>query len=194
VTQPPRVSAVGDLELTDPAAMRALAEPTRLALFDQVRRGPATAAALAELVHEPEATVATHLAELEAFGFVTRDGDAWVAVAKGFVFEIPAGAEGQAAARELSSLMMLAYDELPRRWVADSEPQLELDWVRAAGLFNARVTLTTDELRGVQESLERVLAPFLTREPDAAPADSRPVRILGYFLPEAFTDRPARRA
>ena len=38
VTQPPRVNAVGDLELTDPAAMRALAEPTRLALFDRVRR------------------------------------------------------------------------------------------------------------------------------------------------------------
>ena len=185
MTDAPRVNAVGDLELTDPAAMQALADPTRLAVFDRVRRGPATVPALAELVQEPEAGVEAHLAELEAVGLVLRDGDDWRAVARGFVFEIPDEPEGQAAARKLTAVMMLAYDDLPRRWVADTEPLLELDWARAAGLFHARVTLTPDELRGVQEGLEAVLAPFLTRDPDDAPPDARPVRILGYFLPEA---------
>jgi Helix-turn-helix domain len=184
VTDAPRINAVGDLELTDPAAMRALADPTRLAVFDRVRRGPATMPALAELVQEPEAAVQGHLAELENHGLVSRDGDEWRAFAKGFVFEIPEDPEGQAAARKLTAVMMLAYDDLPRRWVADSEPRLELEWARAAGLFHARVTLTPDELRAVQQGLEDVLARFLTREPDAAPPDARPVRILGYFLPE----------
>jgi DNA-binding transcriptional ArsR family regulator len=181
----PRVNAVGDLELTDPAAMRAVAEPTRLALFDRVRREPATAAALSELIGEPEASIRALLAELEAHGLVSQDGDRWRAVARGIVFEIPDDPDGQRAARELSTVMMLAYDDLPRRWVAATEPLLDIEWARAAGLFNARVALTPDELRGLQEGLEDVLAPFLTREPGDVPADARPVRVLGYFLPEA---------
>jgi DNA-binding transcriptional ArsR family regulator len=185
MTDEPRVNAVGDLELTDPAAMRALAEPTRLALFDRVRREPATATALAELTGEPEASVRARLAELEAHGLVLQEGGEWRSVARGIVFEIPDDPDGQRAARELSTVMMLAYDDLPRRWVAATEPLLEVEWARAAGLFNARVALTPDELRGLQEGLEEVLAPFLTREPADVPDDARPVRVLGYFLPEA---------
>jgi hypothetical protein len=184
VTDALRVNAVGDLELTDPAAMRALAEPTRLALFDRVRRGPATATELAESVREAESAISAHLSELERFGLVSQVGEEWRAAAKGFVFEIPDEADGQAAARELSTVMMLAYDDLPRRWVAGTEPRLDVDWARAAGLFNARVPLTADELRGVQQGLEHLLEPFLTRDSGTAPAEAREVRILSYFLPE----------
>ena len=61
----PRVNAVGDIVLTDPQAMRALAEPSRLALLDGLRReGPATAAKLSAEAGE--------LAELERCGFVER--------------------------------------------------------------------------------------------------------------------------
>ena len=132
---------------------------------------------------ETEPAVHAHLAELESVGLVTRDGDDWRAVAKGFVFEIPDDPETQTAARGLSGTMMLAYDDLPARWVADIEPQLEVDWVRASGLLNARVALTPDELRTVELGLERLLEPFLTRQSNA-PASARPVRILSYFLPE----------
>ena len=187
MTDAPRVNGVGDLELTDPAAMRALADPARLALFDRVRRGPATERALSESLQETEQVIHAHLSELEAHGLVSQHDGEWRSAAKGFVFEIPDDPDGQTAARRLSTVMMLDYGDLPGSWVADSEPRLELDWVRAAGLFNARVTLTPDELRGVQEALEDVLAPFLTREPGAAPAEARPVRILAYFLPDAST-------
>lgn len=93
-----RVNAVGDLELTDPAAMRALAEPTRLALFDRVRRGTASASVLSELVQEPEPIVLGHLAELQAHGFVTEHDGKWT----------------DRPPRGLSGVMMLAYDDLPR--------------------------------------------------------------------------------
>jgi hypothetical protein len=106
-------------------------------------------------------------------------------VARGFVFEIPDDPEGQAAARHLSNVMLLSYVDLPKRWVSEEEPRLELDQVRAAGLFNARVTVTSDELRGIQEGLERLLEPFITRGPDDAPARAGPARILAYFLPAA---------
>jgi DNA-binding transcriptional ArsR family regulator len=190
VTDAPRVNAVGDFELTDPAAMRALADPIRLALFDRVRRAPASAATLAESLDEEEPVVYAHLSGLEAHGLVSLEDGMWRSPAKGFVFEIPEDAEGQAAARRLSALMMLSYDDLPRRWVAEVEPDLDLGWVRASGLFNARVALTPDELRGVQEGLERVLEPFLTREAGAAPAEARSVRILAYFLPESRLRSP----
>jgi hypothetical protein len=85
--------------------------------------------------------------------------------------------------------MLLNYVDLPRRWVADEESRLELDWVRAAGLLNARVTVTPDELRGIQAELERLLEPFLTREADDVRAEAGRARILSYFMPEAGPGR-----
>lgn len=174
----PDVNPVGDLVLSEPEAMRALADPARLALLDRLRRqGPSTAIELGD------AATIEDLRELEHFGLVERgDGDRWSAVAKGFVFEIPNDPEGEAAGRQLSKAMLLHYADLPRQWVADDEPELELEWVRAAGLLNARVEVTSEELRHLQEGLERLLEPFITRESGDVPAEARRVRILSYFL------------
>lgn len=181
------VNPVGDLVLTDPQAMRALADPFRLTVVDRLRRqGPATAAELSSSLDTPQSSLEAHLRDLERFGFVMQGEDArWVAVAKGLVFEIPEDPEGQAAGRRLANVMLLNYADEPGRWVADVEPRLELDWVRAAGLLNARVELTPDELRGLQQDLERLLEQFLNRDPADLPTEARRVRVLGYFLPEA---------
>jgi hypothetical protein len=175
----PEVNSVGDLVLTDPDAMRALAHPARLGLLDRLRRqGSARAADLGD-----EATTEAHLRELERFGLVKRGDDGWSAVGKGFVFEIPDDPEGAAAGRELSKAMFLQYLDVPRRWVVEDEPELELEWIRAAGLLNARVMVTSDELRELQEGLEQLLEPFITRERGDVPEGARRVRIQSYFLP-----------
>lgn len=179
----PRLNQVGDLVLTDPAALRTLADPGRLALLDRLRReGPATPGELSS--DEAE------LRELARFGLVALDAGEgrWAAVGKGFVFEIPEDAEGQTAARELSNVMFLSSVELPKRWVADDEPRLELDRARSAGLLNARVSVTADELRGLQDALERLLEPLITRDADDLPEGAAPARILSYFMPEAPPD------
>jgi hypothetical protein len=174
----PQVNAVGDLVLTDAQAMRALAEPGRLDLLDRLRReGPASAAELS--------APAAELEELERHGLATCADGRWEAVGKGFVFELPQDPVGQGAARALSNAMMARYLRLPERWIADDEPRLEPEWARAAGLFNARVTVSADELRDLQEGLERLLEPLITREPGTVPAGARSARILAYFLPEA---------
>jgi hypothetical protein len=49
--------------------------------------------------------------------------------------------------------------------------------VRAAGLLSARVTVTPDELRSIQEALERLLEPLLARAADDVPAEAARVRI-----------------
>jgi hypothetical protein len=178
VPEPPHVNAVGDVVLTDPEAMRALAVPGRLELLDRLRReGPATADELAAEVADVE--------ELASYGLVRPEAGRWHAVAKGFVFAVPDDPDGAAAARALSTAMMVRYLDLPGRWIEEDEPRLELEWARAAGLFNAGVTVTPEELSGLQEALERLLEPFITREPQDVPAGARRARILAYFLPEA---------
>jgi predicted transcriptional regulator len=187
---PMDVNAVGDLVLADPKSMRAIADPFRLALLDRLRRGgPATDAELTERMKGLGGDIAGSLDTLEPLGFVTSEEDVdgkkrWTAVGKGLFFEVPDDAEGEAAARELTNVMLLASVDLPRDWVAADAPRLPVDWVRASGLFNARVTMTSDELRDLQESLEALLEPFITREPTELPVDAAPVRVLAYFLPE----------
>src|SRR5262245_2256463 len=133
----PQVNAVGDLVLTEAREFRALASPLALGVNDRLQRhGPSTTAELVEQLAATAADVDRCLEELEQAGIVTSADDRWRAVAKGFVFEIPDDAESQASARELTSVALLQYVDVPRRWVEDVEPRLDLDWARAAGLFN----------------------------------------------------------
>ena len=172
--------------------MRALADSSRLALHDALRRsGPATVGELAGLSDSRPHEIEEHLSALEDVGLVERrepdveSGEPrWAAIGRGVYFEIPDDAEGQSAARELSNTMLLQYVDLPRSWVHDQEPQLTLEWARAVGLLNVRLRVTADELRALQAAIEDVLEPYLTRP--AAPPDASHARILGYFMPEAF--------
>jgi DNA-binding transcriptional ArsR family regulator len=188
---PARLNAVGDLVLSDPRELRALSDPLRLTLFDLLRRqGPATGAALADHIDEDPAAIEGHLRVLESVGLVEEAGAhsgevRWRTAVKGIYFEIPEDPEGQRAARELSNVMLAKYAALPTAWVGEEEPKLELEWARAAGLFNARVDLTADELRGIQGELERLLESFTNRGLQERPAGVATVRILAYFLPEA---------
>ncbi|MET7282403.1 helix-turn-helix domain-containing protein [Kribbella sp. NPDC005582] len=179
-----RVNEVGDMVLTGAEAMRVLADPVRLAITDRLtRHGVATTAELAEAVGVGADEAATHAERLAAVGLVKRDGESWEACGRGIYFEIPEdGTEDvQQAARALSNAMLLSYEHLPRQWVEGTEPELELDWARSAGLFNAGMWLTAAELRKVQEDLEVLLMPYLQRK-EPTP-DSRRVRMLAYFLP-----------
>jgi DNA-binding transcriptional ArsR family regulator len=153
---PARLNAVGDL--IEPRELRALADPLRLKLFDLVRRhGPITTLELAGLTEQDRASVEGHLRELESVGLVERavaDGgeQAWTTSVKGICFEIPDEPKAQQAARELSNVMLAKYADVPTAWVREEEPKLELEWARAAGLFNARVDLTAEELRGIRST------------------------------------------
>jgi DNA-binding transcriptional ArsR family regulator len=193
---PARLNAVGDLILTEPRELRALADPLRLTLFDLVRfHGPVTTTELARLTEQDRASVEGHLRELESVRIVEQavadsSDVAWATSVKGISFEIPDERNAQQAARELSNIMLAKYAGLPTAWVREEEPLLELEWARAAGLFNARVDLTAEELRGIQVDLERVFEPFTARSSEDVPAGAAAVRILAYFLPEAGRDPP----
>ncbi|WUH88856.1 helix-turn-helix domain-containing protein [Streptomyces sp. NBC_00433] len=193
---------LGDLTITDPRAMRALSHPVRLAVLDLLRRdGPASATELAREIDASPSGISWHLRHLSGFGLV-RDSEPgpdrryrrWEAVARGFRFEVPEDTndvEGRSAARLLSEQMFLQAGETPARWMAEVEPVLDPVWRRLAGLANTRVVLSADELASVEAGIERLLAPYVTRDAADWPADGRRVRLMRYVLPEG-AGLPAR--
>jgi DNA-binding transcriptional ArsR family regulator len=190
---------LGDLELTDPRAMRALAHPVRLAILEQLQRnGPATATQLAPAVGATPSVTSWHLRHLAGFGLV-RDSDAgddrrqrwWEAAAGGFRFEASGDEESQSAARMLSHQLFRRYEDLPQKWITQVEPVLDGQWRRLGGLANTRVVLSPAELEAVEKAIELVLAPYVTRDPADRPPDGRGVRLMRYTLPEAAIDEAA---
>jgi hypothetical protein len=83
--------------------------------------------------------------------------------------------------------MLLQYESIPRGWVEDVEPTLQLEWASEAGLINARPMLTIGELKHLQAGVEELLAPFTRRQ--RVPAGARRVRLLAYFLPGEADER-----
>ncbi|GII75756.1 transcriptional regulator [Sphaerisporangium rufum] len=191
---------MGDFEITDPQTMRALAHPVRLAILERLQRhGPATATQLAPDVGATPSVTSWHLRHLAAFGLV-RDAEPgpdrrqrwWEAVARGFRFQAPEDpddGEGWSAASVLTREMFLRSQDLPGRWAAEVEPGLEPAWRRLAGLADTRVVVSAEELAAIEDAIESILAPYVTRDPAERPGDGRSVRLLRYTLPEAAEDR-----
>ncbi|MEU9167231.1 helix-turn-helix domain-containing protein [Streptomyces sp. NPDC048420] len=183
---------LGDMEITDPKAMRALAHPVRLAVLERLQRyGPATATELSPHVGATPSVASWHLRHLAGFGLVRdaveggtdRRERRWEAVARGWRLQVPEDEDGTSAARALSWEMFARAAELPERWATETEPALEPAWRRLSGLANTRITVTAEELAAIEDAMEAVLAPYVTRE--WTPSDGRGVRLLRYVLPES---------
>jgi len=183
---PLKLNAVGDVVLTEVDELLALADPVRLDLFDLVRReGPLGVEDACTALGLSADAASSHLHALADAGLIDRDAaGGWSTEARGIYFEIPDEPAAQQAARALSSTMLAKYASIPSEWVHRVEPLLDVTWAREAGLFNARPELAPDELRRLQEDLERLLEPFVNRAAEERPPDAAPVRITAYFLPE----------
>ena len=187
---------LGDLPVTDPQAMRALAHPVRLAVLSHLQRyGPATATQLAPHVGASPSVTSWHLRHLATFGLVLDadpsevPGDRrqrwWKAAARGFRVEVGEGDEAEAASRVLGSELFATGRRQVDAWLADTEPGLESSWRRVAGVSNTSVKLTPDELKRLEDAIDELLGPYVMRPEAGSPPDARRVRVLRYFLPEA---------
>jgi hypothetical protein len=93
------------------------------------------------------------------------------------------GRDSETAVRLLSDQLEEAARHQADQWRIETEPELEHEWRRLAGLSNTNVRLTTDELDRLQQAIDELLGPYVQRaEP---PANARWVRILRHYLPEA---------
>ncbi|MGV9212926.1 ArsR/SmtB family transcription factor [Micromonospora sp. RB23] len=190
----------GDFEITEPQALRALAHPVRLAILDRLQRhGPSTATGLSPHVGATPSVVSWHLRHLATFGLVAdADGSTskrerwWQATARGFRFNLPDDAEGQAAARQLRGEMFARYAETPQQWLLQEEPRLDDTWRALAGVADTSFIATPDEMRQLEEAIEELLAPYVRRkDDDTPPAGAQVVRMLRYLLPETADDPSA---
>jgi DNA-binding transcriptional ArsR family regulator len=181
----------GDVPITDPQAMRALAHPVRLAVLSYLQHnGPATATILSPHVGATPSVTSWHLRHLATFGLV---GDAdpeevpgdrrqrwWQALRRGFRFEAAQNPASQGPAGQMYSAAARAEAD---HWAETTWPRLGPEWMRVAGLSRTTVRLTVTELEKLTGRIDELLAPFVHRE--EPPADARSVRILRYCLPEA---------
>jgi DNA-binding transcriptional ArsR family regulator len=185
----------GDLQISDPQAMRALAHPVRLAILSFLQRnGPATATTLSPHVGATPSVTSWHLRHLAGFGLVTDadpdevPGDRrqrwWKARARGFSFTPGDDPESQAAGRALGDQLMITAREQVSEWTATVEPTLPPEWMRLAGLSNTSVPLTPAELERLSAQIDELIAPYVRRRESGAPPGARVVRILRHYLPE----------
>jgi DNA-binding transcriptional ArsR family regulator len=186
---------LGDLPITDPQAMRALAHPVRLAVLSYLQRnGPATATQLSPHVGATPSVTSWHLRHLATFGLVLDadpdevPGDRrhrwWKAAARGFTFDVGPGDEAAAAGRVLADQLYHAARDQVDRWLAETEPALDHDWLRVAGVSNTTVPLTVTEVERLAADIDELLAPYVKRAEADAPAGARRVRVLRHYLPE----------
>lgn len=189
---------LGDLAVTDPRAMRALAHPVRLGVLSELqRRGPMTATQLSEVVGASPSVTSWHLRHLASFGLVTDAADPdggidrrvrwWRAEARGIRFEIPDGDEGRAAARLLRSQMMTQAIEYVSAWLVQAEPVLDRTWSKAVHSGNTGLVLTPAEARRLERDIEKLVEPFVNRTEADTPKSARRARLVRFLLPVPVT-------
>jgi DNA-binding transcriptional ArsR family regulator len=185
------------VELTDARAMRALAHPVRIAILEVLHaEGTATPTECGRQVGESPQSCSYHLRSLAKYGLVRRaaseDGreTRWELAAAGFRFS-PARAtapEVQAAAQALAARMLERDDAIVSDYLA-REHELDADWRDAAVFGSGSVYVTVDELRELQLSLERLLAPYRRPAPADRPDGARRVHVLTRAVPRLPTQR-----
>lgn len=172
----------------DAAALKALAHPLRVEIFDELwKRGPATASMLGEWLGQSSGATSYHLRQLQRHGLVrevegkgTKRERYWervpggVAIGAGTGFEPAAVEAGRMIARQWADQRHREIDEYMRH----ADRVLPDEWTDNALLTAAKLSLTAAELGEVTEQIEALLSTIKDRFGDReAPADSRTVLL-----------------
>jgi DNA-binding transcriptional ArsR family regulator len=178
----------GDVEL-DAAGMRALAHPVRVRILFELRSAPATATMLSEKVGASPSVTSWHLRHLAEHGLVEDAPELgrgreryWRQVGSGFRYAVT-DESSYATAAALQSALDEVTGDVVEHWRREVAPSLPPEWVAHSGSQDTTVRITTEELAAINEALEGLLAPYVTRTDP--PADARPVRMLRHVLPAA---------
>ena len=180
------------IELSDPAALRALAHPLRLRLVALLRReGPLTASEAARRVGESSGSTSYHLRQLERFGLVEEAGERrgrqrpWRATALYTSWpSVPENEELAEASLVLDRFVVNRYAERLGEWIERrrEEPR---EWVDAASYGDSLLYLDSAELAALRDALQALAEPYLERIADPAlrPVGARPVAFVQIAFP-----------
>ena len=187
----PEQRLTGDVELSDPGALKALAHPARLAVVDELYQGvERTSSELAELTGLTPSAMSYHLRALERWGVVERgepreDGRErpWRAMGRTLRFDpetVSASATDVIAATTLEHLR----GEF-RRWAATEHTETKA-WRDVTGMSRGYFWLTEEEALTLESDLREVWRKH-TGDRDAShhPEGTRRVFCLFAIVPEA---------
>jgi len=176
----------------DAAVMRAMAHPARLALLEHLRNGgPATATECAGVVGLSPSATSYHLRALARAGLVEAapgrgDGRERLWRITAGRYEVSGVAdlapEGREALRALLESLLAWDDTRVRRYLSrlDAEPG---EWQDAAFFMDSTLLVTAEELTGLSQAVEALIAPYRKdRRPDRLPG-TRPVSLAVRALP-----------
>lgn len=176
------------IEMRDPRAMRALANPLRLKLLGLLRRdGAHSVGELSELADAAPGSVSYHLSTLAAHGFVeeapelARDGrERWWRAAHASTHYEPSELIGNPARRLASVAMRQSFlhaHHAEQLAYLEAEPSLPPEWVKAATAGDTIMHLTPDQLRELSDTVD-ALAEKWAQHRDPAAEGTAPTRFI----------------
>lgn len=190
------VTRLPERELRDPAELRALAHPVRLAILDLLAHlGTATATELAtELQSESPANCSWHLRQLARYGFVEVAGTGpgrqrrWQRVLEEQA--LSADDRSPELARAVDAVQQVLLDrevQALRTWRAARTDEPE-PWQRAAIESDCWTWLTAAEMAEFRAEFgklldQHILSRVNRTQPAERPAGSRPVRLVTWLFP-----------
>jgi DNA-binding transcriptional ArsR family regulator len=173
--------------LKDPAAIKALAHPARLAVLDELFTGrELTATECAELAGVSPSAMSYHMRALERAGIVERaessDGRERPWRAAGSRIDVRS-ADSRLAAAASVTLATSVIDRLSQQlgeWLARSDRD-DPRWRETAGITNTRLWLDIDEAEALAGEVQAVLDRYRGRTDAGRPTAARQVRV-GFVL------------
>jgi DNA-binding transcriptional ArsR family regulator len=181
------------LTISDPAVMRALAHPARLAIMEHLTStgSAVTATECAEVVDLSPSATSYHLRELARYGLVEEApsrGDArerlWRSAVQTVSFDPgqQAGSEARAAEQTLVEIFVAQELERVRDWLrrAPAEPR---EWYDAAWQTKWILLLTAQELAELNEAVTKLFEPYVRRSRTDPPPGVRPVSAYYTTVP-----------
>lgn len=192
----PPADAERRVTIRDPAVMRALAHPARLAIMEHLSAtAAATATECATVCGLSPSATSYHLRALARAGLVEEApgrGDGrerlWRNVVHAYDIEgtWDPDPEIRTAARDLIDTIVIRDEARMRHWLqtSDREPR---EWHDAAIYARSTLVLTAEELASLNQAVTELFRPYTKRRRTDVPADARTVAALY----RAFPTEPA---
>lgn len=197
-TTPPHEGAsdsadtAGEVVLTDPLSMRALAHPVRLAILGHLRSvGSATASECADVVGATPSACSFHLRALHRFGLVEEDRTVrahgrqrpWRARPVRLAFDtLTTEREGERTARQMWDLMRAGV-ERARQDAINHDAEFPAAWRRATGSDHVRLSVTAAELASLRWAIMALLEGVQARAGSTPNPQARPVEVVIDYVP-----------
>lgn len=188
-------SPVSEERMLDAGALRALAHPIRVRIFDILSQyGPQTASSLAERLHESSGSTSYHLRALAKQDLIREVPDRgtgrerWWERPRGSVaFGNPDALRtpsGRAATQVVvTETLNRRHQQLMEFIERGLDPEMDGEWRDSTIITTATARLNPEQLRGLSEKIQKLIDEYVTTYRDQTGDGVRPVTIRADLFP-----------